>query len=176
MKLCLQLLTLASFIIPCFTPSNADACQETPVLTDIRFSDGGEGLPDCLDIEAFSGHSTASAAPYMAFENGCDEVFQLDEVDGLGLINSLTLEPGEAGNLTTGFESRDSTQFSLVSVSWKLGEGEESPSQMEIESYVPDWDTCGCNHHSGRSRLPPLALMLLGAVGVMALLKRHSSL
>jgi len=176
MTFCLLLLTLASFIIPCFTPSNADACQETPVLTDIRFSDGGEGLPSCLDIEAFGGHSTAETAAYMVFDNGCDEVFELNEVDGAGLINALTLEPGETGHLTTMFGLGDSTQLRVVSVSWNLGGGAENLSQMEIESYVPDWDTCGCHHHGGSAPLPPLALMLLGAVGVMALLKRHSSL
>ena len=56
MNPCVLLLTFAALVLPWVMPSNADACQPTP-LRKIRFSDDGDGFPTCLGIETIEGSS-----------------------------------------------------------------------------------------------------------------------
>jgi len=180
MKPCTLLIAFATLVIPWAMPSNADACAPTPLVHEISLSDEGNAFPECLDIEVFNVNSNSNTSPYIRFDNACDEIFQLELLDGDGLEpGSLTVEPGETGNLTAyGSDSMDSTYSNSSSASWKLGEGEENSAQVNTIGYYPDWDTCpgGCTHHRGNSPLLPLALMLLGTMGLMALFKRRFSL
>jgi hypothetical protein len=155
-------------------PSIAVACQATPMLHEITLLDDGDGFPACVGLETLGGYSASDQEVQLKIDNGCDETFHLETTD-LPWLDSVTVEPGETGSW--GGDESFYYEVFPISISWTLGEGEANSAQMDMESYYPDWDTCpGCNHHRGSSPLPPLALMLLGSIGFMALFKRRFSL
>ena len=171
MKITLAFSLLLGCLFLLLPPSIADACQPTPLLTEISISDDGDGFPACLGLETLGGPANNDAEVRLKIDNACDETFHLEATD-LPWLDSVTVEPGETGSWSVG----DNYEVFPISISWTLGEGEANPAQMNIESYYPDWDTCpGCTHSRSDSPLTPLALFLLSGLFVLAMVRRRLS-
>ena len=162
------LMTLTMVAISWVMPSNAsgDICASTPPYSEIIISDYGDGFPACVSINWYGGVNESDIPPYLVFDNGCEETFHLEAVNEPGL-NSVTVEPGEAGNFTADLsEYIHSTDPHFVSVHWTLGEGEANSAELNIKGYYPE-HCSGCNQSTKSDPLTPLALFLFSGLFVL---------